>query len=175
MSLYGMCLLFSLLWTMCFVAILIEIDSLHSFPYQFYEPESTSFQKKDIYTNIESPSINCNLIVSEEDIIPKNTFLHHTLQNERKIRVSVSEEENHNVHHELHTLHRQLRMNYRKLFLLEQKYNHMEMEKKTGQTETEEKEKTEKSKEIKKQYQDVRESYLYTKKRLDQLKNSIKT
>lgn len=193
MPLYRVFVFISLIWTMCFVAVLIATDSRS---YQFYEP--MPIQEK------ESQPMNRNVIVSEEEIVqptpsivPKNTLLQHTLQNELKVK--VLEEDSHHVHDELHTLHRQLRMIHRQLRVIERNYHHMEQ--KTGKgKEKETKKETEKDsivhkgvsqkinndvwnemmeskekvKEIKKQYQDLRESYLYTKKRLRQLKNSLK-
>lgn len=166
MSLYGVCILFSLLWTMCVLSILIESNSTS---YQFYEP-----------TPIEdSQSLIQNLIVTEEELIQptpsivhKHTLLHHTLQNEQNVK--VLEKDNHYIHDELHTLHSQLRMIHRQLRVIERNYHHMEQKMDKGKDKKTDK-KTGKEKEIKKQYQDLRESYLYTKKRLRQLKKSVKT
>ena len=166
MSLYGVCILFSLLWTMCVLSILIETNSTS---YQFYEP-----------TPIEdSQSLIQNLIVTEEEliqptpsIVPKNTLLQHTLQNEQNVK--VLEKDNHYIHDELHTLHSQLRMIHRQLRVIERNYHHME-QKMDKDKKTDKGVSKEKVKEIKKQYQDLRESYLYTKKRLRQLNKSVKT
>ena len=167
MSLYGVCILFSLLWTMCFVAVLIESNSTS---YQFYEPIPIQ----------ESQSLIQNLIVTEEEliqptpsIVPKHTLLQHTLQNEQNVK--VLEKDNHYIHDELHTLHSQLCMIHRQLRVIERNYHHMEQKMDKGKDKKMDKGVSkEKVKEIKKQYQDLRESYLYTKKRLRQLKKSVK-